>query len=362
MKTLRILISLMFFSLITNAQNGLENIIVEKYYISDGNDTLANATGGVLPVGSVTYRIYVDMLPGYKFQVCYGVLGHELRIETSTLFFNNEDRGSTSPNFSFLNAAKNTVMLDSWLSVGAACNGYMGVLKSEDNGVNNIVNNFTPQVLQNNDPAAGIPLTTQDGLIASTPETFNELGLTNDILVFDNQNDGTNGPLFSTFNGSWVALNGATGPDTVSNKVLIAQITTDGNLCFKLNIQLRTPVPGVVENYVAENATGTEILFPGLLYCSNVGNPEVEVQGPAFSVYPNPTQDIFNMWVFAGRSSGHYTYKVYSLDGKVAESKDLGILQGDIMEKVDLSNMPSGIYFVELALNGHSTTKKLVKN
>jgi hypothetical protein len=123
-------------------QNGLENIIVEKYYISDGNDTIANLDGGVLPVGSVTYRVYVDMLPGYKFQVCYGVPTHELRIETTTLFFNNEDRGSTSPNFSFTNAAKNTVMLDSWLSVGAACNGYMGILKSDDNGVGNIVNNI----------------------------------------------------------------------------------------------------------------------------------------------------------------------------------------------------------------------------
>ena len=362
MKKLILLSGLLMTSLFLQAQNGLENIIVERYYVSEPNDTNANSTGGILPVGSVTYRIYVDMLPGYKFQVCYGVPTHEMRIETSTLFFNNEDRGSTSPNFSFVNAAKNTVMLDSWLSVGAACNGYKGVLKTEDDGVNNIINNFSPQVLQGTDASAGIPLTTQDGLILSAPEPFNELGLTNDIIVFDNQNDGTNGPLFSSFNGSWVALNGASGPDTSINKVLIAQITTDGTFCFKLNVQLRSPIPGVVENYVADSPTGAEIAFAGLQYCSNVGNPEFAVEGPAFSLYPNPTHDIFSMWVFASRQPGIYNYKIYSMDGKQMLSKSLGVTQADVMEKVDLSAYPSGIYFVELSVDGHSSTKKLVKN
>lgn len=50
------------------AQNGLKNIIVERYYVSDVADTALNSDGGTLPVGSVTYRIYADMLPGYKFE------------------------------------------------------------------------------------------------------------------------------------------------------------------------------------------------------------------------------------------------------------------------------------------------------
>ena len=54
--------------------------------MSDANDATQNATGGVLPVGSVTYRIYVDMLPGYKFQAAYGVPGHEMRIKQLLCF------------------------------------------------------------------------------------------------------------------------------------------------------------------------------------------------------------------------------------------------------------------------------------
>lgn len=364
MKKIYLLSALLHLFFLSNAQNGLEDVIVERYYVSDANDTLANSAGGVLPVGSVTYRIYLDMLPGYKFQVAYGVANHEMRIETSTLFFNNEDRGSTTPNYSFTNAAKNTVMLDSWLTAGAACAGRFGVLKSEDDGVGNIVNNFTPQVLQNNNPTAGIPLTVQDGFILGTPEAFTELGITNEIAVFDNQNDGTNGPVFSTFNGSWSTLNGTYGPDTVSNKVLIAQITTDGNFSFKLNVQLRTPVPGVVENYVWDNPTGSEILFPALAFSANVGNPELDIQqdAPSFSVYPNPSRDLFSVWVFASRKPGNYTMTIQSIDGRMVFTRNLGNLQSDTMEKIDLSNLPSGTYLVDLMYEGGRTTRRIVKN
>ena len=66
---------------------GLENIIVEKYYVSNAAD--AGGSMGTLPVGSVTYRIFADLLPGFKFQALYGIPTHELRFETTTSFFNN---------------------------------------------------------------------------------------------------------------------------------------------------------------------------------------------------------------------------------------------------------------------------------
>ncbi|HXU27375.1 MAG TPA: hypothetical protein VN698_09100, partial [Bacteroidia bacterium] len=163
------------------APTGLDSIIVEKYYVSNLNDQSAGI-GGTPPVNSVTYRIYVDMKPGYKFEAAYGVAGHELRFSTSTLFFNNEDRGATTPTYSKANAANNTVMIDSWLSVGGACTSNMGVMKSEDNGVATVVNG--DGVLQNNNALAGIPLTQQDGLIAGAPEAVQPVGITNEIMMF----------------------------------------------------------------------------------------------------------------------------------------------------------------------------------
>ncbi|MFM7079386.1 MAG: hypothetical protein ACKOYC_06305, partial [Bacteroidota bacterium] len=62
-----------------NAQ-GLEGIVVEKYYISNANDQSVNSLGGVLPVGSVTYRVYADLAASYQFQAVYGDANHELRL------------------------------------------------------------------------------------------------------------------------------------------------------------------------------------------------------------------------------------------------------------------------------------------
>ena len=261
-----------FFLLIlthfSKAQNGLENIIVEKYYVSNESDTAQDMVGGILPPGSVTYRIYADMLPGFKFQAAFGIAGHELRLATSTSFFNNEDRGSTAPTYTKTQAANNTVMLDSWLSAGAGCSGNFGVLKTDDNAIANIIN--SDGILSNADVLAGTPLTSRDGLIAGSPQAVTFVGITSNVQVFGAVNN--TGNLFSTFNGSWASLNGSTGP-TSDNKVLIAQITTDGIFSFELNIQIGTPT-GAVQQYVANNPTGNQRTISGLIY-QNI--PEISV-------------------------------------------------------------------------------------
>ena len=237
---------------------GLENIIVEKYYVS--NKTDANSIGGYLPIGSVTYRIYVDMLPGYKFQAAFGIPGHELRLATTTLFYNNEDKGGTIPNVIPDACLKdNTVMLDSWLSAGGASESKLGILKSDDDGINTIVS--AKNYLQNEDTEAGIPIKVQDGFVAGIPPRVTSFGIDSAIAVFNNQ---TIGSVFSTSNGSWATLGGSIGP-TADNMVLIAQLTTNGYFSFELNIQIGTSGGGV-EQYVAKNPVGNEIQVAGLIY------------------------------------------------------------------------------------------------
>ncbi|MEO8150813.1 MAG: T9SS type A sorting domain-containing protein [Bacteroidia bacterium] len=246
------------------AQNGLEGIIVEKYYVSNAADSVgANGFGDNLPVGSVTYRIYVDMLPGYKFQAAYGVPTHALTLTTTTSFYNNTDRGHEIPSFSKTNAAQHTTMLDSYFSVGAACSGSYGILKSEDSvasGGANVVN--AHGILQNNDPLAGIPLTIQDGIYTAVPapQSVTFVGMAQAQTDFDG---GPSVSSFITTNASWAALIGSTGPIPAANKVLIAQVTTNGIFHFELNIQIGTPTGGV-QNYVSFNPVGAEITIPGL--------------------------------------------------------------------------------------------------
>ncbi len=252
-----------------SAQNGLENIIVEKYYVSDAGDTCMNSFGGKLPIGSTTYRIYVDLLPGYRFQAAYGTPTHELFIKTSTKFFNNEDVGQTYPNIiAYRTLKKNSVMLDSWLSVGAAGEESFGVMKVEDDTLETIIHQKT--MLQNKNKKAGIPLTEKDGI------KFSEIGLPRPTFfkvdsaaneVFWNK---TSGSLFKITNGAWACMGpGSVGLDSLNtNRVLIAQITTDGKLEFELNVQIGTPVKGVSQKYVARNPVGDEILLPSLIFNS----------------------------------------------------------------------------------------------
>ncbi len=342
-----------------NAQTGLQHVIVEKYYVSDANDSIASV--GILPVGSVTYRVFLDMKQGYKFQSAYGVPGHLLFINTTTSFFNNEDRGSTTPDFTKSQAKNNTVMLDSWLSAGAACIGNYGILKSEDNGVATIIN--SDNILQNADPMAGIPLTDQDGLIAGSPGSMITLGIDNEITVFDALSQ--TGNSFLVHDGVWSCLSGATGPDT-TNKVLIAQITTDGELSFELNIQVGTP-DGGTEQFVANNPVGLETQFAGLTYNSLFAGIEKPIEksyknAGIVSVFPNPTKGDFSLKVKAenGHAVGHYI--IYDLLGNVVLRKNITNASGDFTDKVDLSASKNGMYFIELMIDGKKSTQKLIKN
>ena len=78
--------SLAILGISANAQNtSLQGIIVEKYYVANAAD--AAGSTGVLPVGSVAYRVYVDMFPNCQLIGIEGNANHELRVSTTTTFF-----------------------------------------------------------------------------------------------------------------------------------------------------------------------------------------------------------------------------------------------------------------------------------
>jgi hypothetical protein len=269
MKHFYLLLTFSFLSLIGFSQ-ALEDVIVETYYISDANDA-TDSEGGILPAGTTTYRIYLDLAPNTKLETVYGSPNHELRIETTTLFFNNEDRGELTGDLIGDNRLDdNTVALDSWVTIGAASESHLGVLKSEDpdgsilGGINNDGGSagIPGGLLTNDDPEAGIPLTTADGLIEGMVPAVQLITDNISIFeVFDNVNDG---PLFSTNNGAWAVLGGFEGP-TEDNRVLVAQITTNGELSFSLNVRVNT-VDGSGEpiDYVSGEPMGDEVFFPAL--------------------------------------------------------------------------------------------------
>jgi hypothetical protein len=76
----------------------------------------------------------------------------------------------------------------------------------------------------------------------------------------------TYGSALVTRDGAWGCLGGALGPDSLNtNRLLIAQLTTDGDLSFELNLQIgKKGEP--TQFYVAKNVLDGEFTLPCLTY------------------------------------------------------------------------------------------------
>ncbi|MCF8381709.1 MAG: T9SS type A sorting domain-containing protein [Bacteroidales bacterium] len=270
----------MCITLIGQQVEGLEGLIIEKYYVANANDA-ANTEGGNLANNSVTYRVFADMAPNFKFLAVYGTTGaHTLKLSTSTSFFNNSDRGKEmGDKISSSKVGNNTTAIDSWISVGGSSSGHIAVLKEDDTDGSIIGLNG---LLTNNDTYAGIPLTSADGFIAGTPQQTTWLASGIQIIDVFGETAGNYGPGIEITDGSWSSLGGSVGA-TDDNYVLIGQFTTDGIFSFELNILLKD-ANNIAYRYVARdpNEGLGEVLFPALINTigKDIKAPEVSIVDP----------------------------------------------------------------------------------
>lgn len=274
-----------------NASAQLEKVIVEKYYVSDAND-FTDTSGGIVSMGSTTYRIYIDLAPGSILKKIYGDLNHPFEITSTEVFFNNIlDGKSFAKDITKVSLEENTVALDSWLTLGQVvkkqgAKTYYGVIKNQDDdgsfigGINNDGGSalISTGLLVNNDPSCGIPLTSSDGIdtMTVTPLTWFDAG----VVDFTSGNDST---IFGSLvpkkefisTGFSLSNSGVTGVNLDSNQIIIAQLTTQGDLSFKINLELEELVNGVptLVKYVAKDTllVAGEIFNPFLSYPQSCG-------------------------------------------------------------------------------------------
>lgn len=251
----------------TQAQ--IENLIVEKWYIADNNDATDTTEGRSLQAGIVTYRIYLDLASGSKIKKIFGSDIHPLRISSTSDFYNNIDRPNAY--FGYLinkswYTGNPTLSLDSWLTLGLTSTQYAGTPKTDDTdgsfigGSNNNggSSSIPGGLLVNNDPAAGIPVTVADGYVPNTQvlgQWFDQ-GFKNamgeDTTVFGSVNTGNE---FLSYDAILQQAAGVTGADAGTNKVLVAQLTTSGDLSFELN--------AVIEQFDGTNYTDVTYVANG---------------------------------------------------------------------------------------------------
>ena len=266
------LISTLFFLVlfVHFASAQLEKAVVEKYYVSDANDA-TDVDGGGVPVGSTTYRIYLDLKPGTVLKRIYGDANHPFSISSSEVFFNNILDGQTfGKDFIKGRYLENTVALDTWLTLGQTAKQgtkyFYGILKDQDTdgsfvgGVNNDGGSalISTGLMINEDPTCGIPLTVADGMdtLNSAPNNWFNSGVLDFLSGADSTIFGSLVPQSSFESSNFLlSCSGVQGTVADSNQVIIAQLTTLGELYFNINITVEDLVNGIptLVNYVSSD-------------------------------------------------------------------------------------------------------------
>ncbi len=281
-RTIVLFAFVLFARLASMAQ--VENVHIELYYITDEEDA-TDHSGGVIEPGYKTYRIFVDLAPGTLLTGIYGDDKHPLVFSSTSPFFNHSEDGvSYGKDLSRSRYANGTVPLDTYITLGQvsrsfAQGAFFAVPKERDQdgsivgGVNNDggSDGIPGGLLVNDVPDLGIPLPIADGMmIGNTLPTswidigFKDLLTSEDTTIFGSVN------AKKDFVGSNVLLRnaGITGVDPQANEILVAQLTTNGEIAFELNLEAVVLIDGVLTavKYVARNeALGQNEVFSPLL-------------------------------------------------------------------------------------------------
>jgi len=80
---------------------------------------------------------------------------------------------------------------------------------------------------------------------------------------------------------------------------------------------------------------------------------------PEYNVFPNPSTGISNL-TFEHDSKGELSIEIFDLQGKRVFVQDKIDFDHYYEDVINIANQPSGIYIVELSLNGEKFTKELV--
>jgi hypothetical protein len=112
---------------------------------------------------------------------------------------------------------------------------------------------------------------------------------------------------------------------------------------------------GKIDN--AGRATIAEAVANG--YVAGISDMPVNELIQVMSVYPNPASTAATVNLHIAQSS-NVSMKLVDFAGKVISEKAYGSVQGDYQINVNTSVCKSGVYFVELIVNGQTISKKLI--
>ena len=423
MKSILIFILILLTSVVAKAQ--LEGLFIETYYVSDSLDA-TDVIGGSLQEGETTYRVFLDLAPGSKVISLFGDAEHPFEISSTRRFFNNVDGATFGYDIPKVEYESNTVALDSYITIGQngsqGLRNFYGLPKSQDNdgsfvgGVNNDGGSefVAGGLLVNDDPAAGIPLTVADGMDTLNLDIADWFSY--GIVDFASGEDSTIFSINATdsiFTSTQCELNcdGVYGVVPDSNFVLVAQLTTPGEISLRLNAVVLSAAGDTI-TYVGTNEVGlpNQFFAPDLVYpqvcgcidpdyiefnadyaCSqdgacqtpvvfgctdslacnydplanfNIENiccypgfcqerdledvcPQLKGESFDFTIYPNPVIESTFVQVISGVTSD-LIIEITDYNGVVLFSENVSQAALNYSTQIDFSDEPSGVYLVRV--------------
>ena len=151
-------------------------------------------------------------------------------------------------------------------------------------------------------------------------------------------------------NPSWSTLNMYSSQLILSNyyKKFMADLSSVSEADNNANLKIRIRFTG--SNLTAD--AGNRVSFNNF---SLSGQPLIlnlmENQLLDFIVFPNPTSDVINI----AHTYAEVHFNLYSVEGKVIQS---GLLDSS---RINIENLPKGLYLLQLSAEGKTETKKIIK-
>jgi hypothetical protein len=135
-------------------------------------------------------------------------------------------------------------------------------------------------------------------------------------------------------------------PDA-NNKILIGQFTTSGILSGHINLAGLNPDGSAWSE--------SNIPIPQLQISSGVNENQIN----DLNIYPNPSNDIFNI-EFSSLITQNFKIKMTNSLGEVVFIDNIENHSGDYKIKINLKGHSKGIYFLELQADDELVNKKLI--
>ncbi|MEY8759372.1 zinc-dependent metalloprotease [Chryseobacterium tongliaoense] len=171
---------------------------------------------------------------------------------------------------------------------------------------------------------------------------------------------------------TWDVANTNAAPVNTANVTIL--LSTDGGLTFPHTLVASTPNNGTYSFNVPNGlgvSSNARIMIKAIdnvflnintadfTINSTLSVADLEKAENVFAIYPNPSNGVFTI---EAQVKKNISYTVFSMDGKLISPKKDIHKSGKVSERVNLSDLPTGVYIIQVDIDDQKVSRKLIIN